>query len=71
MPLVEPLSGLPSHPSKDIYGLDTRLELATFKVQWDNAEEFEGGDAEVSEENKATFKDVVDSVTALARQSAK
>ena len=70
--LVQPLSGLPTNSDQDIYGLDTRLVLSTFEAQWDNGEEMEGeANAVPTEENKQTFKDVVDSINALARQSAK
>ncbi|KAL8942622.1 MAG: hypothetical protein Q9211_001320, partial [Gyalolechia sp. 1 TL-2023] len=71
--LVRPLGGFPSDPTEDVYGLDTRVALATFEVQWENGEDVEGaeGKANPTEENKATFKDVVDSIHALARQTAK
>jgi len=71
--IVRPLEGLPTNPNEDIYGLDTRIILTTFEVQWDNGEEIEGAEADTNptEENKQTFKDVLDSITALARQSAK
>ncbi|KAL8748204.1 MAG: hypothetical protein Q9190_000023 [Brigantiaea leucoxantha] len=71
--LVRPLGGLPTSPDKDIYGLDARLVMSTFEVQWDNGEEVEGAEAEVNptEENKQTFKDVLESIEALARQKAK
>ena len=70
--LVQQLEGFPTNPDKDIYGLDTRLILTTFEIQWDNGEEVEG-DAEgnPTDENKQTFKDVVDSIRALARRTAK
>jgi len=71
--IVRPLEGLPTNPNEDIYGFDTRIILTTFEVQWDNGEEIEGAGADTNptEENKQTFKDVLDSITALARQSAK
>ncbi|KAL8713121.1 MAG: hypothetical protein Q9220_002642 [cf. Caloplaca sp. 1 TL-2023] len=72
MDLVKPLQGLPVNPSKDIYGLDTRVVLSTFELQWDNGEEVEGeegGDA--TEENQEEFKRVVQSIEALARMKAK
>jgi hypothetical protein len=71
--IVRPLEGLPTNPNEDIYGFDTRIILTTFEVQWDNGEEIEGAEADTNptEENKQTFKDVLDSITALARQSAK
>ena len=60
---VEELGGFPSNPNTDIYGLDTRITLTTFKVQWDNGEAGEGeAEGEATEENKATFKDVADSL---------
>ncbi|KAL8688590.1 MAG: hypothetical protein Q9218_005538 [Villophora microphyllina] len=71
--IVQPLAGLPSNPDEDIYGFDTRIILATFEVQWDNGEDVEGAEAKTNptEENKQTFKDVADSIQALARQKAK
>lgn len=67
------LEGFPSNPTEDIYGFDTRITLTTFEVQWDNGEDVEGaeGAANPTDENKQTFKDVMDSITALARQTAK
>ncbi|KAL8913022.1 MAG: hypothetical protein Q9171_002090 [Xanthocarpia ochracea] len=71
--LVRPLAGFPSNPDEDIYGLGVRLDLATFEVQWDNGEDVEGAEAKSNptEENKQTFKDVVESIEALTRQKAK
>ncbi|KAL8919642.1 MAG: hypothetical protein Q9208_006674 [Pyrenodesmia sp. 3 TL-2023] len=71
--IVRPLEGLPTNPDEDVYGMDTRMILSTFEVQWDNGEEIEGAEAATNptEENKQTFKDVVDSINALARQKAK
>ena len=73
MSLVRPLEGLPTNPDEDVYGLDTRIILSTFEVQWDNGEEVEGAEAATNptEENKQTFKDVADSIQALARRNAK
>ncbi|KAL8728476.1 MAG: hypothetical protein Q9166_005374 [cf. Caloplaca sp. 2 TL-2023] len=73
MSLVEPLAGLPTDPDEDIYGLDMRLDLATFKVQWDNGEEVEGAEAKSNptDENKETVKAVVESIEALARMKCK
>lgn len=68
--LVKQLEGFPTDPKEDLYGLDTRLALTTFEVQWDNGDEVEGAEGP-TEENKQTFKDVVDSVQALARAKAK
>ena len=50
------------------------MVISTFEVQWDNGEEVQGvggGEGELTEENRQVFKDVVDSVRALARQVAK
>lgn len=71
--IVSPLEGLPTNPNEDIYGFDTRIILSTFEIQWDNGEDVEGAEAVTNptEENKETFKDIVDSIMALARQSAK
>ncbi|KAM0802684.1 hypothetical protein BDR22DRAFT_117596 [Usnea florida] len=71
--VVRPLEGLPTNPSQDIYGFDTRIILSTFEVQWDNGEEVEGAEAVTNptDENKQTFKDVMDSILTLARMKAK
>ena len=70
--IVKQLQGLPTNPNEDIYGFDTRIIITTFELQWDNGEEVEGeSDANPSDENKQTFKDVMDSINSLARQSAK
>ncbi|KAI4121775.1 MAG: hypothetical protein LQ341_007368, partial [Variospora aurantia] len=70
--LVRPLGGFPSKAGEDVYGLGVRLVLSTFEVQWDNGDEDEvEGRGEVTEENKQTFRDVVESIEALARQKAK
>ncbi|KAL8640001.1 MAG: hypothetical protein Q9226_008796 [Calogaya cf. arnoldii] len=71
MDLIKPLAGFPSDPDKDVYGLDARLDVATFEVQWDNGEEVEGGKEDPTEENKQTFKDVVESIEALTRLKCK
>ncbi|KAL8757394.1 MAG: hypothetical protein Q9199_002271 [Rusavskia elegans] len=73
MDLIRPLAGLPSDPNEDVYGLDARLDVATFEVQWDNGEEVEGAEAKSNptEENKQMFRDVVESIEALTRQKAK
>ena len=68
--LVRPLGSLPTNPKEDAYGLDSQLTLTTFEVQWDNGEDVEGT-SDPTDENKQTFKDVVDSINNLARQSAK
>ena len=71
--VVRQLEGLPTSPNEDIYGFDTRIIITTFEIQWDNGEEVEGAEsnANPTDENKQTFKDVMDSINSLARQSAK
>lgn len=71
--VVRPLEGLPTNPNKDVYGFDTRIILSTFEVQWDNGEEIEGAEAATNptEENKQTFKVVMDSIMSLVRMKAK
>ena len=71
--LVRPLEGFPTNSNDDIYGFDTRMVFTTFDIQWDNGEDVEGAGmaTKPTEENKQTFKDVMDSIMALARQSAK
>ena len=73
MSLLQQLEGFPTNPKEDVYGLNSRLTLTTFQIQWDNAEDVEGTEAPANptDENKQTFKDVVDSIRSLARQSAK
>jgi len=44
--------------------------LTTFEIQWDNGGEVEGAEGP-TKENQGTFKDVVDSIEALARRKAK
>lgn len=70
MSLVSQLRGFPTSSASDIYGLDTKLELTTFEIQWENNEE-DAVSTEATAENKSTFKDVVESIEALARQKAK
>ena len=72
MSLVSTLRGFPSHPSKDIYGLDTKVDVNTMEIQWANQDEdpaMEGG--EVAGEQKDEFKRIAESIEALARQFAK
>lgn len=73
MRLVSQLRGFPSHETKDIYGLDTRLELHTLEIQWTNEEDDPAADSvnDVPSETKQTFKDVVDSINAAGRTFAK
>lgn len=70
MNLVSQLRGFPTSSSSDIYGFDTKLELTTFEIQWENNFE-DAVSSEATAENKQTFKDVADSIEALARQFAK
>ena len=67
------MRGFPSHPSKDVYGLDTKLEFNTFEIQWSNEDEDSAANevSEIAGEQKDDFKRVVDSIEALARQFAK
>jgi hypothetical protein len=70
--LISTLRGFPSDDNKDIYGVDTKLDFATFEIQWSNQEDdpaAAGG--ELAGEQKDDFKRVVDSIEALARQFAK
>lgn len=70
MALVTQLRGFPGSSSADVYGLDTKLELHTFDIQWANDDD-ETVVQTVEDEQKTTFKDVVDSIESLARQFAK
>ncbi|RMZ71902.1 tartrate dehydrogenase decarboxylase [Pyrenophora seminiperda CCB06] len=72
MSLVSSLRGFPSHPSKDVYGLDTKISLNTMEIQWSNEEDdaaMQGG--ELAGEQKDEFKRIVESVEALGRQFAR
>jgi hypothetical protein len=71
MSLISTLRGFPSDDNKDIYNLDTKLDFATFEIQWSNQEDDPAAQGEVGGEQKDEFKRVVDSVEALARQFAK
>ena len=62
-----------SASSKDVYGVNAYLELNTFEIQWANKDEDSTANevSEIAPEQKQTFKDVVDSIEALARTFAK
>ncbi|KAK4634028.1 hypothetical protein CLAFUW4_00563 [Fulvia fulva] len=70
MNLVNQLRGFPSHPSKDVYGFDTKLELNTFEIQWAN-EDDDAAAGDVAQETKDGFKRIADSIDALGRTFAK
>ncbi|KAH0292681.1 hypothetical protein M436DRAFT_49176 [Aureobasidium namibiae CBS 147.97] len=73
MRLISQLRGFPSHETKDVYGLDQVLELHTLEINWCNQESDPAANeiSDISSETKQTFKDVVDSISAAARQFAK
>jgi len=71
MEMVQQVRGFPSDENKDLFGLDTRLELQTFEIQWTNVDEPVDADVTVGDETKQTFKDVTDSIDAAGRQFAK
>ncbi|EMD01044.1 hypothetical protein BAUCODRAFT_128056 [Baudoinia panamericana UAMH 10762] len=73
MSLITTLRGFPSHPSKDVYGFDVKLEFSTFEIQWCNEDDdpTAGDVSEIAGEQKDDFKRVADSIEALARQQAK
>ncbi|GAB7352410.1 hypothetical protein MBLNU459_g2836t1 [Dothideomycetes sp. NU459] len=70
MSLISQLRGFPSDKSKDIYGLDTRLEFNTFEIQWASDDD-DSVASEVTGESKETYKEVADSIQALGRMFAK
>jgi len=70
MSLITQLRGFPTHPGKDVYGLDTKLEFNTFEIQWATDDDDSVSD-EVTAENKDVYKQVVDSIQALGRTFAK
>jgi hypothetical protein len=73
MSLVNTLRGFPSHSTKDVYGLDTKLNFNTFEIQWSNQDEDSAADTvtEIAGEQKDDFKRIADSIEALARTFAK
>jgi hypothetical protein len=72
MSLISTLRGFPSHPSKDVYGLDTKVDFNTMEIQWSNQDDDAAmADGELAGEQKDDFKRIVDSIEALARQFAK
>lgn len=74
MELVSTLRGFPSHPSKDIYGFDTKVDFNTFEIQWSNGDEdATSADTmtDLAGEQKDDFKRIADSIEALARTFAK
>jgi hypothetical protein len=72
MSLISTLRGFPSHETKDIYGLDTKVDFNTMEIQWSNQDEDQAmGAGDLAGEQKDEFKRIVDSIEALARQFAK
>ncbi|KAH9844598.1 EntF, Non-ribosomal peptide synthetase [Teratosphaeria destructans] len=71
--LVDQLKGFPSHPSKDVYGLDTKVDFNTFDIQWSNEDEdpTAGDVSELAAEEKDDFRRIVESIEALGRTFAK
>ncbi|OQO04105.1 hypothetical protein B0A51_18266 [Rachicladosporium sp. CCFEE 5018] len=71
--LVERLRGYPSNPEKDIYGANVKIEYNTFEIQWASDDSDSAADVikEIAQEQKDEFKDVADSIDALARTFAK
>lgn len=73
MSLVNTVRGFPSHPSKDVYGQNVKLDFNTFELQWSNEDDdpTAGDVSEIAGEQKDDFKRVADSIEALARTFAK
>ncbi|KAM3418697.1 hypothetical protein BST61_g4674 [Cercospora zeina] len=71
--LVHDLRGFPSHPSKDVYGADVKVEFNTTDIQWANEDEDPSANEinEIAQEQKDDFKRIADSIEALARTFAK
>ncbi|KAK0262906.1 hypothetical protein LTR12_004432 [Friedmanniomyces endolithicus] len=67
--LVSELRGFPSHPSKDIYEKDVKVDFNTFEIQWGNEEEESSPDSvkEIAGEQKEDFGRIAESIEALAR----
>ena len=73
MSLISTLRGFPSHPTKDVYGLDTKVDFNTMELQWSNAEEDPTAAEVVTEiagEQKDEFQRVAESIEALGRTFA-
>ena len=70
MTLVNQLRGFPGSSSSDVYGINAKLELHTFDIQWANDDD-ETVVQIVEDEQKKTFNDVVESIKSLGRQFAK
>jgi hypothetical protein len=70
MDLISAVRGFPSHPSKDVYGLDTKLDFNTFEIQWSNEDEdpTAGDMREIANEQKEEFKRTVRSIESLGRE---
>ncbi|KXL45131.1 hypothetical protein M433DRAFT_8745 [Acidomyces richmondensis BFW] len=73
MTLISTLRGFPSHPSKDVYGFNTRIDFNTFEIQWSNEDDDPtAGDVnEIAAEQKEDFKRIIDSIEALGRTFAR
>lgn len=72
MSLMETVRGFPSHATKDVYGLNTRLDFNTFEIQWSNVDDDPAAtEVTLEGEQKDDFKRVADSIEALARTFAK
>jgi len=73
MSLINTLRGFPSHPSKDIYEQDVKVDFNTFEIQWSNEDEDSSADTvkEIAGEQKDDFKRIAESIEALARTFAK
>ena len=73
MSLINTLRGFPSHQSKDLYCLDTRVDFNTFEIQWSNQDDDPAANEiqTIEQEQKDDFKRIADSIEALARTFAK
>ena len=73
MTLMQTCRGFPSHATKDVYGLDTRMDFNTMEIQWSNVDDdpAAGEVSEIAAEQKEDFKNVAESIEALARTFAK
>lgn len=73
MNLMNTCRGFPSHATKDVYGLNTRVDFNTFEIQWSNVDDDPTANevSEIADEQKDDFKRVADSIEALARTFAK
>ena len=73
MNLMNTCRGFPSHATRDVYALDTKLDFNTLEIQWSNQDEDPTANevTEIAPEQREDFQRVAESIEALARTFAK